>query len=434
MGFVKGVAIGKVEIEERLLTRIWQRQLLAADSLCTDSGHRLQVIYPGRENRDSGPDFLGAVIAIEDGLLSGDVEIHLRASDWKGHGHNRDPKYNGVILQVVWEGEAPAELQSGGTAPTLGLRHCLNGPLEEVRQLACLDMVPCEPCHGAGQRLSPEELGRLLDEVGEERFRQKAERFAAQMNQEAPTQVLYRGIMRALGYTRNKERFEELAQRLPWAVLEGFCQGKSYSEQVKVLQSLLLDMAGLLPAGDREDSEPLAVSCWEFFRVRPDNQPQRRLIGAAHLFARFIKVGLLEGVVRLLGECGSDVERLEVGFTVGASGIYWEGERALIGRSRAREVMVNIVLPFAYAWAKASSQPALAEQALVLYIRYSRLSENQITRGLTRLLFDGNGSKVIDSARRQQGLIYLDKTFCFQRSCGECPIGVRMASAQESRN
>jgi hypothetical protein len=274
-------------------------------------------------------------------------------------------------------------------------------------------------------------LGRLLDGAGEERFRQKAGHFVVQMKEESPSQALYRGIMGALGYTRNRERFEELARRLPWAVLEGFCRGKSPSEQVKALRYLLMGAAGLLPAGGREDFEPVDASCWEYFRVRPDNQPQRRLMGAAHLFARFIKEGLVEGVMRLVRESGPDIERLEAGFAVGASGIYSDEERALIGRTRAREVAVNIVLPFACACAEASSQPALAEQALALYIKCPKLGENEITRRLTALLFGGSASKVIGSARRQQGLIHLAKTFCEQRWCRVCPIGQRLAVFQK---
>ena len=118
--------------------------------------------------------------------------------------------------------------------------------MEEVRRWACLDMVPDEPCHGALGRLGDDEMGRLLDEAGEERFRLKAGRFAAGMCEEPPSQVLYRGIMGALGYTKNKEQFEELACRLPLAALEGCCRGKPPQDQVAVLRTLLLGTAGLL--------------------------------------------------------------------------------------------------------------------------------------------------------------------------------------------
>jgi hypothetical protein len=434
-GCAEGGIIDKVE--ERLLVEIWKRQLVAAESLVTGPGEKVQVIYPGRENRDSGPDFVGAVIATDGGLLVGDVELHLKAADWKGHGHGRDPKYNGVILQVVWEGEASVILQSGRTVPTLSLSHRLVASLEEVRRWACLDMVPVEPCYGALGRLGDDEMGRLLDEAGDERFRMKADRFAAGMYEETPSQVLYRGIMGALGYTRNKGPFQELASRLPLAVLEGYCQGKAIEERVSVLRALLLGMAGLLPHDDEEgrakcclgDREPMSPPRWHLFRVRPENHPARRLTGAAHLLARFRDEGLLEGVLRLVEESRSDIGCLEAGFMVGAEGCSHGSERALIGQGRAREIAINIALPFAFAWAEASSQVSLAEQALWLYRIYPRSGENEITRGLTKLL-GSKTSALVDSARRQQGLLHLDKTFCRSRRCDACPLARRLASLQ----
>lgn len=440
MGFhLEGVVIDKVE--ERLLVRIWKRQLVSADNLVTGSGERLQIIYPGRENRDSGPDFRGAVIVTEEhGLLVGDIELHTRASDWKSHSHHCDPGYNGVILQVVWDGEASAVLQNGKMVPTLSLRHCLKGSLDEVRDLACRDMVPAEPCHDARQHLGDDEMGRLLDEAGERRFRLKASRFAAALTEEQPSEVLYQGIIGALGYTKNKEQFEGLARRLPLAVLEGFCRGKPQEEQVRILKTLLLGMAGLLPGDEKLEQgwlkyclgefEPMNPSSWRVFRVRPENHPARRLVGAAYLLARFMKEGLLEGVLRLVKESGSDIDMLEIGFMVDAPEGCCDSERALIGHGRARDIVVNIVLPFAFAWAEANSQATTAKRALWLYKVYPRSGENEITRGLTKLL-GSKASALVDSAQRQQGLIHLDKTFCQQRRCGECPLARRLAYMQE---
>jgi len=114
----------------------------------------------------------------------------LKAADWKGHGHHHDLKYNGVILQVVWEGDAPVILQSGRMVPTLNLQRCLSGSLGAVRYWSSLNMMPTEPCHDALSRLGDDEMGRLLDEAGEERFRLKADCFAAGMYEEPPSQVL----------------------------------------------------------------------------------------------------------------------------------------------------------------------------------------------------------------------------------------------------
>jgi len=276
-----------------------------------------------------------------------------------------------------------------------------------------------------------------MDEAGEERFRLKVGRFVAMMHEEQSSQVLYRGVMGALGYTKNKEQLEELAIRLPVATLEVFCRGKPFEERVQVLEALLLGTVGLLTEGGSVEmerlwrcsgnGEPMRPSCGRTFRVRPENQPARRLTGAAHLLARSMSEGLVEGVLGLVRESGWDVEGLEAGFMVGAPEGSAQGERALIGRGRAREVVVNIVLPFAYAWAEGNQQ---AEQALALYKGYPPSGGNEITRGLTKLLGDGSPA-LVNSACRQQGLIHLDKTYCRERKCGECPLVRRLAVLQQ---
>jgi hypothetical protein len=145
--------------------------------------------------------------------------------------------------------------------------------------------------------------------------------------------------------------------------------------------------------------------------------------------ARYRDEGLLEGVLRLVEGSRSDIGRLEAGFMVGAENNSSEGERALIGQGRAREIAVNIALPFVFAWAEADSQARLAEQALWLYRIYPRSGGNEITRGLTKLL-GSRASALVDSARRQQGLLHLDKTFCRSRRCADCPLARRLASLQ----
>jgi len=329
-------------------------------------------------------------------------------------------------------------LQSGRIVPTLSLRRCLSGSLGAVRYWSSLDTAPAEPCHDALCRLGADEMGRLLDEAGDERFRLKAGRFAAAMSGEPPSQVLYQGIMEALGYTRNKEPFRELARRLPLAALEDCCRGKAVAERITKLRALLLGMAGLLPRGAAEwewvwrclsGGEPLSLSRWHLCRVRPENHPARRITGAAHLLARFGDEGIFEGVLRLVGESRSDIGRLEAGFMVSGEGYRSPGRRALIGQGRAREIVVNIALPFAFAWAGANSETSLAETALWLYRIYPRSGENEITRGLIKLL-GSKASALVDSARRQQGLLHLDQTFCRQRRCDICPVNEELSSAK----
>ena len=90
----------RIKISEEQIALGWQR--LLGKKLTTEESEQLKVIYPGRVNGDNGPDFRDAVIIVnESNLVKGDVEIHVKSSDWYSHGHHRDPEYNRVILHVV---------------------------------------------------------------------------------------------------------------------------------------------------------------------------------------------------------------------------------------------------------------------------------------------------------------------------------------------
>ena len=423
-------------VSESMVAQIWRRQLFTSDGL-------LQVVYPGRPNTDSGPDFRGAIVANKEGeLVTGDVELHVRSSDWRAHGHHRDPAYNGVVLHVaMWDdNKAATVLQSGEKVPTLALYSCLKGTVDEVCYLTSLPFKPEEACHGAREQLGDTKIGQLLDEAGQERFRLKAAIFEASLATQQAAQVLYEGIMRALGYKKNKEAFEELSHRLPFHVLKGYTQGKSPARQGLTLQTLLLGTAGLLPSQRQrklaEDGlvaeieriwhslghvDSMVETQWCFFRVRPDNSPIRRIRGAAYLLTRYTESGLLQAILDLVKRIQpeSGYRELKRGLTVTATSNR-AGSPALIGQGRAREIIVNVILPFSLAWAQSTSSPSLEKHVLELYEHYPKLDENEITRQMTKQLLER--CSVVDSARRQQGLIHLYHTFCAERRCTECPL------------
>lgn len=444
-------------VNEDLLCRIWKGQQFIKDRLVASSGQWLQVVYPGRVNGDSGPDFCGAIIADEaGGLMKGDIELHVRASDWRAHGHHHDPRFNRVILHVVmWDDTGrPAQLQNGATTPSLALYNCLQGSLEDLCQQGELPRFSLEPCYTALERWGDTKVRQVLEDAGEERFRAKAALFEAGLAVEEPQQVLYEGVMEALGYSKNKEPFLELARRLPLQVVEGFVQGKPPQRQLLVSQALLFGVAGLLPSQrpsktvNREalrlaeemeciwrsfgSTECMRENDWRFFRVRPDNLPSRRLAAAGHLVVRYMEKGLVEGILGAVtkGAVTRVSGRLEQSLMVTDSG-YWArhadlvGEAralssSLIGRGRARDIIVNIILPFSFAWAQVTSSPRLAQQALEFYQHYPKLEDNDVTREMKNKLFGGSSSGGSSSAQRQQGLIYLFKTFCLERRCSEC--------------
>jgi hypothetical protein len=448
-----------IKVTERLLSQIWEHQLIKKKALLTEDGQRLEIIYPGRPNHDSGPDFREAVVALEGRKLKGDVELHVAGKGWREHGHNTDPGYNGVILHVImWDGNGTQTvLNNGKKVPSLALQPYLAGTLEELSQRLQNEMAVSEACCRAVEDFSDDSLARILDRAGEERFYSKAQRFAVELAFTDTDQVLYQGIMRALGYAKNKRPAETLARRLPLNALKKLALHRSAEDRVFALQAIFIGAAGLLPGqrfgNDRGVIDEFARelenfwSClrikrrisdhkWRFFRVRPENFPTRRLAAASCLLGGHREGGLFQTLSRPL-YCGFSVgvhRELEEQLMVSSDG-YWanhydfgilssRGNSRLIGRERARVIAVNILLPFFSAWAERNSQQQLRNRAVEVYRGYPSSVENWVTRHMERQLRIEPDAKLINTACRQQGLINIYRAFCTRRLCGQCPIGV----------
>jgi len=435
----KRVAQSGKPLSEAWLSRIWQSQLLSDHELITSDGQAVKVIFPGRRNREAGPDFCGAIISLNsDEPLRGDVELHICSSQWLEHKHHYDPAYNGVILHVVLQHDCATltPLQSGGPVPVLPL----DGKVSELHRLPRQALQ--EPCPLRARRKA--DLARILDMAGEERFFKKASAFQADTNAFGPGQALYKGIMRALGYAHNKEPFEELAQQVPLVELEQKASAENPLRAGLVLQAYLIGSAGLLPQqrgislgeadlGNKLDriwhllGSPQAsiTQSWRWRGVRPENWPMRRLAAASYLIAESNQQGLIATV---LGNLASQSPKPEEVFMIPARG-YWAdhfdfgvaGARGtpLIGRGRATEITVNVTLPFFWAWGQERHQPQLSSQARELYRSYPKLAENQITRLMKELLFP-RGGPWLKSACQQQGLLHLYHSFCQEKKCSPC--------------
>jgi hypothetical protein len=433
------------DFPESQVVRLWLEALPGLTDLVTEDDGPVSVIYPGRPNDDRGADLRDAVIATRGGLVTGDIEVHVRSSGWWAHGHHQDPVYNRVVLHVVFWDNArqSASLQNGRRVPTLVLHRFVAAPATWPGKQATAKGWPA-PCRGAGRRLGAGHLCGMLDRAGDQRCLAGAAGFGAAASEVEAGQALYRGILRALGYARNKHPMAELAGRLPLRTLETALPVSLPDEGwLAQCQARLIGAAGLLPSqrgcpvpgGWAARLEGLWQACggttalsgdaWQSFKVRPGNLPVRRLAAMAHLMLRYRRRGLLAGLMEQLEGAPSENPRgLEGGLVVAAAGA-WATELdfgvpgrhspALLGSDRAADIVVNVLLPFA------ASRPVLAGKARDLYLAYPRLAENTVERHMMRQT--GIDRRLVDSARRQQGLLHIFKTLCAQGGCGECRLG-----------
>ncbi|MCK5839225.1 MAG: DUF2851 family protein, partial [Bacteroidales bacterium] len=115
---------------EEFLHYIWKYQLLNP-VLVSTTGEEVRIIKPGIHNSDAGPDFIDARIVIGNTLWAGNIEIHLKSSEWIRHGHHRDEKYRNVILHVVLVDNYSVKRHNGETIPVLCVKDKFNWLLLE---------------------------------------------------------------------------------------------------------------------------------------------------------------------------------------------------------------------------------------------------------------------------------------------------------------
>jgi hypothetical protein len=445
-------------LPESAIFQIWQNQLIDRADLHTEEGETIKIIYPGRTNDGQGADLLDAVIATSQGLRKGDIEVHVRSNGWQAHRHHKDSSYNRVILHVVmWRNTDPfTSLENGEKIPILALHKYTNVSSSQRTNLRHYLTVSNMPCHHALRNLPISLVTEFLDSAGEERFFAKAAGFQADFKQTETGQSLYQGIMGALGYSRNKIPFLELARRLPLQVLEFVTKSNTGDEEfLAQQQALLLGTAGLLPSqrarqypksstannwveklekiwASSHSGKVMSESDWHLFKVRPTNSPIRRMAAMSYLILRFREKGLFKTLVNKVRETPiykghSELEKvIQVsvsGYQAGNSGFSAAsrlGTPTSLGSARAADIAINVLLPFTYAWAKHTSQPELAEKSLEIYRRYPKLRTNTLERHMNKQL--GLGASLVNSAQRQQGLIHIYKTRCSQGQCHCCPV------------
>jgi hypothetical protein len=422
-------------LREEELVHLWQGQRFPREALRTRQGDLLQVIHPGRRNPVAGPDFRHAVIADQHGrLLRGDVELHVRATDFAAHGHHRDRRYDNVILHVVFHDDGPGFtlLACGRRTPVVALAPWVARRAEELRLWLAQPSSFSEPCRSAVALGGWPEVARLLNRLGQMRFRQKQARFAAALRREGANQALYEGILRVLGYSRNQEPFARLARLVPYERLHAVLAG----EGLPAAEALLLGSAGFLPVPsgraspylldlerrwDRLAGPRLPPETWRLNGLRPENHPVRRLAGLARLVAR--RPSLVAGLNTL--EESRSIPMLIAAWQVAADSARASNSSlphpALIGRGRALELLINALLPFAAAFGQMRGLSALSQRALALYLRLPTTGSYGGTRFLESVLrppFPDNA----EGAYRQQGRLYLYNHYCSNGQCAVCPL------------
>ena len=387
---------------EDAVARLWSRAHTLAHGLRTEQGTPFRVLYPGRPGGPAGPDFLDSVIETPGGeRVTGDVELHVDAPDWYRHGHHGDPAYNGVILHVVMRtgGRGASTHQSGTTVPIVSL----HGPAAASDGGTGLLLASLRSA-------SDPEVEERLDRAGEMRFLAKSGGFAMELRDGDADQVVYAALLEGLGYAANRRPFRLLADAVPYSSLAAL-RGEPAATRLLAVKALVLHGAGMLDRAPPEDQpaissllrrlplrRPIRKGEWTTSGVRPANHPARRALGAACILDQLLDLGPADSII---GPVRRDDAR-------GLSSML--SARPFVGDGRARDLALNVALPFAHAHARTRGDRDLESASLQVFGRMPGLQENSVTREMRRLLAEAGRSIGPGGARRQQGLMHLYKS------------------------
>ncbi|MGN6698167.1 MAG: DUF2851 family protein [Thermomicrobiales bacterium] len=445
--------------DELALCRAWNAGWFDAGALRTTDGRPVTVVYRGRWTFGFGPDFQGALIAFGAELRQGDVEIDLRPAGWREHGHHLNAAYDRVILHAVLNDERGpvCRRRDKQLVPTLALGPALRGPLDALPPdpaLPALGTIADQPCIAEITPANRAAALAALERAGDARLTAKAAVFEAAFTTTTPGQALYAGLLDALGYTRNRAPMAALAAALPLAALEERLPASEPRAIFRTAAALLLGVAGLLPctpalaellalpADDlaaieetwplfaapwRETALPLAG--WSLARTRPANHPARRLLGLAAILARGGRAGLL---TTCLEPCTAEAPTTGLAELRGLlTGPARQADQfgRYIGADRTVEMIVNVVLPFALAYAAWAGDERLGAGAAALWEVVPASAGNEPVRALAAQIA-GGATLRLKTGRQQQGALHLFRHYCEHRRCYECPIA-RLNAARE---
>ena len=449
------------KIDEAFVQKLWNEQRFFDTNMESIDRRAIRVIKPGVWNHNEGPDFMHAEIEIDGKLHVGDVEIHVRSSEWYTHKHHLNSRYNRVILHAVYFDDdinLRIRLQNNKRVPTLELLKWIavdTGDLYgDTQDVAMTD----GRCRITGKQLNIEVLKGVFESLGRERFLEKMESMRLLRTRLDFEQLLYEGIMEALGYERNSKPLRELAQHVPFTDLDE----KSELE----IQAILFGVAGLLPS-QREKPLPPEVTddpsvkaleaLWrgsEYAELparmtearwsstgRPLNQPTRRIAAVSQLIHRSQGSLMMYFLPTCEKAAAADTRKLlrtiekelcallmiePVGYWEKHSNFGTGGTRnaVLIGKSRAIDIIVNKILPVAYVWAIEADSQQLQEGILKLYSVGSKSAGNQIIRKIDEQIFTEAQQMrhLAPTAKIEQGFIRLYKNYCADSLCDLCPI------------
>lgn len=416
-------------MQEDFLHYIWKHKKLNTTQLQTTDGNTLIIKNFGQHNQLSGPDFFNAQLIINNQLWAGNVEMHLKSSDWYVHNHEKDKAYDNVILHVVWQHDTEIYRKDNTLIPTLILEPYVEASLlNNYKQL--LQNQTWINCQNHFANVDDFVLNNWLERLYIERLEEKAKAIEAllQDNQNNWEATLFKMLTKNFGLKVNGEAFLSIANSIPFSV-------------VRKTQSNLLDIEALLfgQAHFLEDTieethymqlkknyeylkqkfqlNNKGVLPLQFFRLRPPNFPTIRLAQLAMLYHKHSN--LFSKLITATTK--TEIYKL---FDVKASS-FWDTHYSFKATSKKRSkkltktfidlLIINTIIPIQFSYAK--QQGKYEQDNILNLIKAITIEKNSIVLKFLEL------KPLKKHALNSQALLQLKQNYCTKNRCLQCAIG-----------
>lgn len=417
-------------MNEKLLQYLWNFKIFKNFDFKDVEGNNLEILDFGKWNFDSGPDFLFGKIKLKDLILAGNIELHVKSSDYIFHQHSGNPEFDNLILHAVFYHDVEVEELNDKNIPTLELKNYIDESIlwKYDALLKQNQFIPCEKLFSPNLipvLFSEETLLKKLDEKSAEI------EDSLQLNKNNYEAVLFQNLAYAFGLKVNAQLFKQLAESLDFSVVNKIRQNQTQ------LEALFFGISGWL-----EKPEDPQMQIWKrefefltakyqlsfikinpkFSKLRPPNFPTVRLSQLASLY--HLNQNLFSKLI-----LAKNIEDIKAIFANVKASDYWnnrfnfgkvspiDGEKFLTDEF-INLILINAVLPLKYAYHKNSDEAVYDE--IINFYREIPSEKNTITAGWKLL-----GAEITTSLQ-SQAFIYHYKNFCERKNCLNCGIGFQL--------
>ena len=416
------------KISEEFLHYIWRLKRFDQSNLTTTDGQAIMIMSGGILNHNAGPDFGQGKVRIENTTWAGNIEIHIKSSDWDKHKHQYDKAYDNVILHVVYEHDKDIRNSQGNTIPTLVIGNRIDQALYE-RYLLFKDNMDWIPCAQHIGSVDKDQVGLSMYQVLIERLENKMNRINdlyLKVDKDW-NRLFYILTAKYLVGKVNAEAAEVLMLSIPYPVL------LKNHDNLATIEAMLYGQAGMLSdKGDayttglmqeyqfqkHKHSLRSLIMPWKYMRMRPSSFPTIRIAQLAGLMHR--EANMFSEILDNTNIAGWS-KKLKV-----QASAYWdhhyqfnketEYKTKSIGQSTVDSLLINVVAPLCFMYGKKVHDDRYIDQALHILSKI-KPEKNNIITGWKNLGIDAK------DASDTQALIHLKTNYCAHTRCLQCSIG-----------